>query len=276
MNGFFEPVLGQLVAALSAIESERNLIRRFTTSLRLVKEAIASLKSGLHPNPFAGKEEEIVYFRDQAPLIYGRLFYFMKLFLIESHRAHMSREKFRVLLQEQMEKVEAFYERHQELLQYITLDESFWEGCLYTRQGYGDWWAEEDGLYIDEDFTIGSYWMAKTRANEELMCWLSAELDSLDRPGKMAGGEEAPKTALVWTGKLVDLVELVYGLHLVGCFNSGKGTLKDTMEAFEGLFGVSLGHYHITFQEIARRKITQTKFLDKILEALKGKLDGMV
>jgi hypothetical protein len=276
MNGFFEPVLGQLVAGLSATECERNLIRRFTASLKLVKEAIAGLKCALHPNPFAGKEEEIVYFRDQAPLIYGRLFYFMKLFLIESHRAHMSREKFRALLQEQMEKVEEFYERHKGLLQYITLEESIWEGRLYTRQGYGDWWAEEDGFYIDEDFTIGCYWMSKTRANQELMRWLSAELDALDRPALTAGGDEGPKTGLVWTGKLVDLVELVYGLHLVGCFNNGKGTLKDTMEAFEGLFGVTLGQYHITFQEIARRKITQTKFLDKMLEALKGKLDGML
>jgi hypothetical protein len=134
MNGFFDPVLGQLVAGLSATECERNLIRRFTISLRLVKEAIANLKRGLHPNPFAGKEEEIIYFRDQAPLIYGRLFYFMKLYLIESHRAHMSREKFRALLEEQMEKVEAFYGRHRDFLQYITLEGSIWEDRLYTRR----------------------------------------------------------------------------------------------------------------------------------------------
>src|ERR1700730_11013718 len=117
MNGFFEPVLRQLVAGLSATEYETNLIRRFTVSLKLANEAIADLKRELHANPFSGKEEEILYFRDEAPLIYSRLFYFMKLFQIESQRAHRSKESFRALLEEHVQGVEDFYERHQELIQ---------------------------------------------------------------------------------------------------------------------------------------------------------------
>jgi len=276
MNGFFEQVLRQLEAGLATIETEGNLIRRFTSSLRLVKEAIAGLKRGLHAHPFARKEEEILYFRDQAPVIYSRLFFFMKLFLIESHRAHMSRERFRALLLQEMQRVEDFYGRHRELLQYTSRDDSFWDGCLYTRQDHGDWWAEEEGLYIDEDFTIGSYWVAKNRANEELMRWLSEQLENLDRPVKAEEGVEGPKSGLVWTATMTDLVELVYALHGVGCFNNGKATLTETIKGFEGFFGIAVGNYHATFKEIATRKINPVKFLDKLLEALKKRMDEIM
>lgn len=275
MNGFFEQVLRQLEAGLATIENEGNLIRRLTASLRLVKEAIAGLKRELHASPFASREDETQYFKDQAPVIYSRLFFFMKLYLIESNRAHMSRERFQVRLQEEMQRVEDFYAQHQDILQYTSMDNSFWDRCLYTRQNFGDWWAEEEGLFIDQDFTIGSYWMAKKRANEELMRWLSEQLDRLDQPVKTESTKERQKAGLVWTAKQVDLVELVYALHAAGCFNNGKATLKETMEAFEGFSGIAVGQYHITLQEIARRKINPVKFLDQLKEGLKNKLDGM-
>jgi hypothetical protein len=275
MNGYFEQVLRQLEAGLATIENESNLIRRLTGSLRLVKEAIAGLKRELHVRPFAGKEDEILYFKDQAPVIYSRLFFFMKLYLIESNRAHMSRERFQVRLQEEMQRVEEFYTQHREILLYTQRDGSFWDESLYTRRGSGEWWAEEEGLFIDKDFTIGSYWMAKNRANEKLMRWLSEQMENLDKPAKTEDHPERRKAGLLWTAKQVDLVELVYALHEVGCFNNGKATLKETMEGFESFLGIAVGQYHITLQEIARRKINPVKFLDQLKEGLKKKLDGM-
>jgi hypothetical protein len=271
MNGFFNIVLSQLEAGLENLKTEVNLIRRLEASVKLVKKAISGLKSELRKNPFFGREEEIVYFRDQAPVIYSRLFYFLKLHLLEAHRANLSPGSFRRELEKEMARIEEFYERHRQLLQSTCEDDPFWDGCLYTRRGCGDWWAEEEGLYIDEDFTIGSYWVAKNRANETLQKWLLEQLESADGAGVPA--EATP--SLRWTAKQVDFYEVLYALHLTGCLNNGKATLKETMEGFATFLGVPLGNFSVGLQEIARRKITPTKFLDKMLEKLKEKLEGM-
>jgi hypothetical protein len=135
--------------------------------------------------------------------------------------------------------------------------------------------VEQDVLYIDEDFTIGSYWAAMNLANAELMQWLKGQLEELDRPvaDEVHGRERKGK--LVWTTNLVDLVELAYALHLKGCLNNGQATLKDTMEGLAAFLGVDPGKYHITIQEIARRKISPTKFLKSLMEELQRKLDEM-
>ena len=161
MNGFFDMVLSQLEASLEGLKTEPNLIHRLDASIKLVKKAISGLKAELRRYPFVGREEEIFYFRDQAPIIYSRLFYFLKIRLLEGHRRNLSPGSYRRELEKEMSRIEDFYERHWQLLQSTCGDDDFWDGSLYTRRGCGDWWAEEEGLYIDEDFTIGCYWVAK-------------------------------------------------------------------------------------------------------------------
>jgi hypothetical protein len=274
MNGFFDMVLSQLEAGLDGLNTEPNLIRRLDGSVKLVKKAISGLKAELGRDPFVGREQEIVYFREQAPLIYSRLFYFLKLRLLEAHRTNLSPGSFRRELEKEMSRIEDFYERHRQLLQSTCGDDAFWDGCLYTRRGCGDWWAEEEGLYIDEDFTIGCYWVAKTMANEALQKWLLEQLDSADAPVTSAAGTAA-KPELRFTGKKVYLLEWVLGIHLSGCLNDGKLTFKDTIERFQEFLHIDLGDYDVGIQEMARRKISVTKFTDFVLEKLKEKLGGM-
>ncbi len=89
MNGFFDMVLSQLEAGLEGLKTEPNLIHRLDGSIKLVKKAISGLKAELRRYPFVGREEEIFYFRDQAPIIYSRLFYFLKIRLLEAHRRNL-------------------------------------------------------------------------------------------------------------------------------------------------------------------------------------------
>jgi hypothetical protein len=275
MNGFFDRVLGQLGAGLTDMGNETNLSQRFAGCLKLVKEAIVELKRELRGYTFTGKAEEIVYFRDLAPKVYSQLFYYMKVYAVENYRRYISPERFRRVLQEEMTRIDEFYGRHGELVQRVPGGDSFWDDCLYTRQGYGDWWVEKEVMYIDEDFTIGSYWVAMNLANAELMQWLKRQLAELDRPvaDEVPGKERKGK--LVWTANLVDLVELALALHLRKCLNNGKATLKDTMEGLGEFLGVDLRKYNITIQEIARRKISPTKFLTGLIEELQRKLDEM-
>ena len=275
MNGFFDRVLGQLGAGLTEMAGETNLIQRFTGSLKLVKEAIAELKRELRGHTFTGRDEEIIYFRDLAPKVYSQLFYYKKVYAVENYRRYISAERVRCVLQEEMKRIEEFYVRHGEWVERAPGGESFRDDYLYMRQGNGDWWVEDEMIYIDEHFTIGSYLVAMNLANVRLMQWLKGQLEELDRPVADTADGGGKRGKLVWTAKQVDLVELGYALHLKGCLNNGKATFKDTMEGLAAFFGVELGQYHITIQEIARRKISPTKFLTGLTEALQQKLDEM-
>jgi hypothetical protein len=83
-----------------------------------------------------------------------------------------------------------------------------------------------------------------------------------------------PLPVLQWTDSDTDLVELIYGVHLSASFNHGKATLKQTVHWFEAHLNIDLGHYHVTFQEIARRKNSRTKYTDRMRERLNKKMDA--
>jgi hypothetical protein len=80
---------------------------------------------------------------------------------------------------------------------------------------------------------------------------------------------------LRFTGKKVYLLEWVLWIHLSGCLNDGKLTFKDTIERFQEFLHIDLGDYDVGIQEMARRKISVTKFTDFVLEKLKEKLGNM-
>jgi hypothetical protein len=76
-----------------------------------------------------------------------------------------------------------------------------------------------------------------------------------------------------WTGKVIDLVELKYGLHVTGSINNGNASLKDIKECLEEAFDVDLGNTSSYFQDIIRRKNGSTTFLDLMKAKLMQRID---
>ena len=76
-----------------------------------------------------------------------------------------------------------------------------------------------------------------------------------------------------WTGKVIDLVELKYGLHVTGSINNGNASLKDIKECLEEAFDVDLGNTSSYFQDIIRRKNGSTTFLDLMKAKLLQRID---
>ena len=61
------------------------------------------------------------------------------------------------------------------------------------------------------------------------------------------------------------MAELIYGIHYSGSFNHGKADLKQIVRWFEAHLGLDLGQFYATWQEIARRKKSTTKYVDRII-----------
>lgn len=113
-------------------------------------------------------------------------------------------------------------------------------------------------------------------AYDMLIVYLQGEIDILtinmdelntkpmERPSK-----------LFWTGSKTDLIELIYALHASNTINSGTVDIKELASHFEHFYNVDLGNYYHTFIEIRSRKTGRTKFLDKLIEMLKQRMEAL-
>ncbi|RYE36020.1 MAG: tetracycline regulation of excision, RteC, partial [Sphingobacteriales bacterium] len=79
---------------------------------------------------------------------------------------------------------------------------------------------------------------------------------------------KASQNTLKWTGTKVELVELIYALHLAGKLNGGNAGLKQVASCMEAALNIELGQLHRIFLEIRERKKERTKFLAMLRENL--------
>ena len=78
-----------------------------------------------------------------------------------------------------------------------------------------------------------------------------------------------------WTGNKVDLIELVYAISLVRSVGHGKVSIKAIKEGFEYIFGIDLGNIHDRLEDIACRKESRTRYLEKLVDCLNKFLENM-
>ena len=76
-----------------------------------------------------------------------------------------------------------------------------------------------------------------------------------------------------WTDNAVDLVEMVYGICVMGSVNDGEVKFKELAEAMYKFFGMKAKDCYRFYTDIRRRKnYSRTYFLDKMQEKLNEKM----
>ena len=74
-----------------------------------------------------------------------------------------------------------------------------------------------------------------------------------------------------WTGTLVELTELIYGLQELHCIDDGDIPINELFAFFGGVFGMDMkeSHCYNAYADMKRRKNdSRTYFLDKMRERL--------
>lgn len=80
-------------------------------------------------------------------------------------------------------------------------------------------------------------------------------------------------SSLCWTGKVVDLVELLYALDTCNCINNGEIGVEDLAEELSKLFGVEIKNCFSAYIDMKRRKAnSRTYFLDELREKLNRRM----
>ncbi|WP_373782651.1 RteC domain-containing protein [Bacteroides heparinolyticus] len=76
-----------------------------------------------------------------------------------------------------------------------------------------------------------------------------------------------------WTGKIVDLVELLYALDTCNCINNGEIGVEELAEVLSNIFGVEIKNcYNIYMNIKCRKDDSRTYFLDELQKKLNKRM----
>ena len=74
----------------------------------------------------------------------------------------------------------------------------------------------------------------------------------------------SPAKKFRWTGKIVDLVELLYALDTCDCIDNGEIGVEELADAFSDIFGVEIKNCYNVYMNMKRRRDnSRTCFLDQ-------------
>ena len=84
---------------------------------------------------------------------------------------------------------------------------------------------------------------------------------------------EATKT-IKWTGKIIDLVEVIYAICEDGSINGGNVKLNDLFEHIGIMFDIEIKDFSSLYSSIKHRKAdNRTYFLERLAKRLNQRLD---
>ena len=105
---------------------------------------------------------------------------------------------------------------------------------------------------------------------------LSTELEILEKGLRKKDFFRPPvqaRSSICWTGKIVDLVELLYALDTCNCINNGEIGVEELAEALSKIFGVEIKNCFSAYIDMKRRKAdSRTYFLDELREKLNRRM----
>ncbi len=250
-----------------------NFLKKTEHSIFCVKTCLHELKEYISKNPFESTDEEIFFFKEFKPAIYGKLIFFVDVFRIESKRPiGNSCDQKKYLLREQ-KKLRSFFYENVDLYSYYRNKSTHLDDKYFLRNKMDIHLCLDDYAFnTDPCFsTSHDYKVARILANDRLNTYLNDELQSLEQK-KEKPLQGTGKCNFVWTESKIALVELIYSLHSSGCINNGNGDIKEIAHLFESSFNVELGDFYRTFLEIKTRQ-NPNKFLDTLRSALIHKIE---
>ncbi len=240
--------------------------------LILLNNKIEYLYNWLNNNRFEEIEKEIHLFKVIKPRLVCNFIYYKKLSEIEanSHFSKSNKIKYLKKLQKEAddhgEKYKSFYRYYYS--KFTHKDKKYFLRNKRKSTRY------HDSQLINYDFRVSTshdHLVATILANDKLIIYIENLLENLNNSIKTI---ETP-TKYQWTGKKIELVELIYALKELNIINNGAADIKEIAKLFETMFNVELEeNIYRWYLDIKKRKISRTKFLNQLAENLNKKMDN--
>ncbi|MEP2056444.1 MAG: RteC domain-containing protein [Maribacter litoralis] len=275
----FQELLTEFKDQLDELENGNgDILFKAESGIAQVEKYLKKLQVQISKNSFPSLKDEIYFFKHIKPQFFSKLIYYGRLFHIESKRPRGSNAAQIKYLKTQIKKLQIFFNDNLEFYNYyrrgaISLDEQ------YFVRGKRDLRLPLESFHflIDVRFsTCQDGTVAIIMAYDMLIVYLQGEIDilTINMDDLNTKPMERP-SKLFWTGSKTDLIELIYALHSSNTINSGTVDIKELASHFEHFYNIDLGNYYHTFIEIRSRKTGRTKFLDKLIEMLKQRMEAL-
>jgi len=261
---------------LENIESnEESPLANARTAIALLEDSFDKVKESVSAYTFKNEMEEILFFKVTKPQLFSKLIYYQKICRIEAARPAGSNTAIRSYLAKELDRIQYYFERNIDFYKYYRNGHTHFDHYYFLR-GRPDIQLTLDSFYFERDprfSTCYDFTVAKVIANDMLTVYINNELVKLDKQSE----EEQitvslPKVRETWTGSKTDLVELLYALYELGCFNFGKISLIRLTSYAESVFNICLGDVYHTYLAI-RRRSNPTQFLDELKDGLLAKMN---
>ncbi|HBL77069.1 MAG: hypothetical protein A2W90_19140 [Bacteroidetes bacterium GWF2_42_66] len=268
-------IILDLETQLSGIKDvSENVTDQMEFAIGQCKVALEKLRKRVLEKGFPDRQSEIRFFKEVKPAAYGKLMFYQLVFDIECKRKKADISVNKRYLQKYLYKINEYMEEHHVKVQYYRcgfkhLDEQYF---LRENSEIPLELKNSHQLLDEEFFTWHDHTFSMIMANEMLSDYIHKELEKLENPEKDM--DAGLKSKYRWTGKKIDIGEIVYAFYYAKVINSGNITIKELAEVFDQMLGTDLAKdiYRLHL-EIRQRKIDRTKFLDLLRSILRQRLD---
>lgn len=257
--------LQALVLGLSS-RADLSLAEKFSSIIQSINEFFEELRKRLVIEPFDSELEEIYFFKFEKPEFSALKIYYACLFNLLNRRPRGHRKSVRAFLLSELDYITAYFSRYRFYYEYYRSGATDLDEALFLRGTVLSSPVLLEIPELDPDVsTAGEFLFAKFQAYEKLQEYILSELGKLERTPAVVPVPSAPvKQYFEFTGELINMVELAYGLWLTGQLNGGKASLVEIFRWLEESMGIELGVPSNRFREIKRRKrLSRTHFMDQ-------------
>jgi len=275
MKTHFEKLLNDLREDLSSNTSIKVPLKRFNGAVKITETALLEIKHYLVAGQLS-EQDEISIFKEVKPQVEAFRIEEGLRFSILNYKPMGTAKVQLKYLEEELVSLQSLFRRNAFYYQYYKngFDEL---DHLFFMRGSGNLALPIPEIPdVEGDFsTPVSCLYSKFMGFERVQMFILREINKL-KP--FHGNGETPANAdeetLRWTGDVINIIEVAYGIWLTGQLNNGNATLSQIVRWLEGHLDVKLGNVQKRFTEMERRKrISTTKYLDQMSIAVKQKLE---
>lgn len=236
----------------------------------LIQNYLNQLRNIVISEEFASDQDEITFFKEVKPTIVSKFIYYAKLFQIESKRPKGVIKVQKEYFEEEIRKMQLYFTKNHVFYQYFRGEETYFDNQYFLRTNKSIRIQFDcSGSFIDDQFSTSlDSTFAKFLGYESLIKYCQDEIEILLLKTNLEPGSTIIKSNLKWTESKIALVEIIYALDSLKVFNKGDADIKQIAATFQTVFNIDLGDYYRTFSEIKDRRKNNTKFLDRLKNAL--------
>jgi len=275
MKTQFEKLLNDLREELSSNASIRMPLERFNGAVKITDKALLELRQYLETRQPA-EQEEISIFKEVKPQIESFRIEEGLRFSILNYKPVGTAKAQLKYLEEELVSLQSLFRRNAFYYQYFKNGFDELDNLFFVR-GSGNLALPIPEIPdVEGDFsTPVSCLYSKFMGFERVQMFILREINKL-KPyhGNGEASTNSDEETLRWTGDVINIIEVAYGIWLTGQLNNGNATLSQIVRWLEGHLDVKLGNVQKRFTEMERRKrISTTKYLDQMSIAVKQKLE---